>query len=181
MVRGRIAFKLIEYARSLNDDQKIQLSTALVKRFNQRGVALKGETIDHVESRTINEYLNCGRLGESMMLPYGSSMEKQINERIASDSAKRGDKSRIRPVVLRSLEKTLGAPETKPAGIVKYTTSAQGWRLRTTIDFGHNYGQISYAHTSIPPKPPPLSPPHSHLRLAGASRADDVGVIYNRR
>ena len=60
LVRGRIGFATVEYAKSLDSHDRIQLATALVKRLNTRALAIKGESLDVAESRLAGGPYNLG-------------------------------------------------------------------------------------------------------------------------
>ena len=182
LVLGRIAFQLIEYAASLDDARRKQLQVALPKRFHEKALNILGEKIDPGESDLIDGFLNHDKViepsGVRAMRPYASVREQEIISRIDSGNTNRGNRELIKSRVLEGLRNTLDPPERNVSGIVRYTTVASDWRLRTTIDFGGSYGQITYAHVLTREGAAPQQPPiHvcGWLGLAGQTSWD----LYN--
>ncbi len=165
LVQGRSTFKLIEYAGSLKSDERRKLATALVKRFNERAMSLKGDVISGEEQSLIRGYLDYNiritEAGKRRMLPFASEAERRISDEIHSGSAQKGRASLVRKVLSERFRQKLGPPTSKPSGTQSYMTEIADWRLRTTIDYGGGYGQITYAHTIAPiaGSPRPLQPP----------------------
>lgn len=162
LVLGRTAFELMEYARSLDDHKKRELAAALVKRFNPRYEQITGNTISAHEAYLIEGFLNydkvMGPAGVLGMRPYASEREKAFVDAIQSGDTRKGDRRRIRKAIVQRLRGSLDEPESKPSGAIKYTTTMPGWKLRTVIDFGGSYGQVTYAHVLLPDSLPPLQP-----------------------
>jgi hypothetical protein len=165
LVQGSSAFKLIECAGSLNSDERRKLAVALVKRFNERAMNLKGHIINVEERSLIERYLDYNiritEAGKRRMLPFASEAERRISDEIHSGRAQKGRASLVRKVLSERIEQKLGPPAAKPSGAQNYAVEIPGWRLRTTIDYGGSYGQITYAHTiaSTAGSPTRLQPP----------------------
>jgi hypothetical protein len=179
-VLGCSAFKVIEYAGTLDALRREKIPAALVKRFNARAMALLGDTLSPVELKLVNGYLSHDKKVDAQgtvlgMFPYASEKQRIFNERIDSGVARRGKRQIIRKMVTEQLAETLGSPISDSSGTVKYENNANGWRLRTIVDYGGSYGQISYGHVLIPEGLGPLFPP-IHLcgwmGLAGETRWD---------
>jgi hypothetical protein len=156
---------LIEYARSLSTDERQRLAIALVKRFNERAMGLKGDFLSQDEQSLIQEYLDYDvrltEAGKRRLLPFASDAERRISELLQSGNAQKGKPSLIRSGVSKQLGQMLGPPTSKPSGTQSFVVEAPGWRLRTTIDYGGSHGQITYAHTitSTAASRRPLQPP----------------------
>lgn len=155
-VLGASAWKLIEYAETLSALERSRLPSALVKRFNARALALIGHAIDPQETKLIDEYLN-----------FSSEKRRVFYEQIDYGYAKRGNKRVIRKMVTKQLGNVIGEALLDPSGTVKYEMKANGWRLRTLIDYGGSYGQITYGHALIPDGLNPLFPTISLTRWMG--------------
>ncbi len=172
LVRGRSAFQLIEYAKSLGIHERRGLAVALVKRFNERAMGLKGQIINAEEQSLTQGYLDYNiritEAGKRRMLPFASEAERRISDEIHSGRAQRGRASLVRRALSERLKQKLGAPTSKPSGTQSYAVEAPGWRLRTAIDYGGSYGQITYAHTITPTavRRSPLQPP---IHLCGCT------------
>jgi hypothetical protein len=165
LVHGRSTFQLIEHARSLSTPERRRLAVALVKRFNERAMSLKGEVLNAEEQRLINGYLDHNirltEAGKRRLLPFASDGERRISELLHSGTAQKGKPSLVRKAVSKQLKQDLGSPTSKPSGTQGYVMEIPGWRLRTTIDYGGSHGQITYAHTITPLEEirRPLQPP----------------------
>lgn len=174
LVHGRNTLKLIEYARSLAVNERRTLAIALVKRFNERAMRLKGDLLIEEERSLIEGYLNYDvrltEAGKRRLLPFASDAERHINELLRSGSAQKGRPSLVRKSVSKQLRQKLGSPTSSRSGTQSYVAEIPGWRLRTMIDYGGSYGQITYAHTITPTAGSrrPLQPP---IHLCGCMGA----------
>lgn len=176
-VLGRSAFKLRGYAGSLEPAERLQLARALVKRFNR--AALKGGgTLQPREQALIDEFLTYGvdeSDTKSETPAYGSARERLIVQQIDAGTVRKGDRRSVRKMVTAVLSDFLDIPVIAPSGIYKYEIHIGEWRLRTMIDYGGNYGQITYSHSLIPEPKHPLQPPiHicGWMGIAGETRWD---------
>jgi len=147
-VLWRNSFKLIEYARSLEPARRLRLAHALAKRFNPLALGIVGEVIEREEQGLIEQFLE-----------YRSAKEIFVTEQIESGRAQKGSRHSVKKMVGPILTEILGIPLIVPSGVCKYESQISGCRVRTTIDYGGSYGQITYAHSIIPGGRQPLQPP----------------------
>ena len=136
LVEDNQAARILEVLESLPGDELGMLSRALVKRFHARRLASLGLGISARGRAVLESSYAIRRTDEARRNTPPGNVSLKI------------DRARLRTLIRQSMHPLFG----KPAGRVSasvwwYSVQVNGWQLKTWIDTGSQYFQLSYSHT----------------------------------
>ncbi len=140
-IKGRASLRLMAAMKSLQREEQMRFSTALVKRFHPQALAITGEYLTAEENELVQRYV------DSILVP--TKEEQEIDRRIqAGTLCLKLNKKELATLINRELQMILGSPS-KVRGSREwwYLASIGDWNVHTNVNVaGRHLYQLDYHH-----------------------------------
>lgn len=165
-------FRFLEAVTALNRTEQTVLSTALVKRFNERGMEVAGDTLTREEAHYIDGYVGRSHREDERFRAFSSPSrkEQELNLLEEKGAIHYGfDTPKLRSVLLGRLVPIIGDVEGKwdhPTNW-RHATSIGPWRVQTYVAISEAHAQLRYSHSISSSEDARLSEHESILKWLG--------------